>query len=692
MNKVEALEKLFNARSVAVIGASGEIGSGKLSEKPLEYILKHGYKGKVFPVNPKYELIGNLKCYSDVTEIADEVDVALILLPAKHVPYALKNCGEKGVKVTIICSSGFGEIGESGNRLQKEIVDIADKYKLLICGPNTDGLVKADTGLTLGFQPILEESLLAGPIGIISQSGSVTSSLIKRFKVNCLGISYSIACGNEAMVGMEDYLLWVINDPKVKVVCLFMETIRRPDAFYKAALLAKQMGKPIITLKVGKSIEGQRAASAHTGALIRGHDIYVAIFEKYGVIEATDFEEMVEEVKLFLNQGVPNSLNTLILSMSGGIGGMVADIANEVGLKLPQFNQEVEERIKKELEFGTPINPLDLTGQVVNEPELLGRFIKYVMEQDEHDIFVLILGLLPGQAGLKMLKDYRNWLEKHSDKIFIVFSPAGNLGSAEDLFVKENNMFVTSAIAKTLIAIKSLYKYKGQKVIEIQQNQKVNKNKSVVKQFRTEYEAKQLMERYGIHIPKSKIVNNLEEAKNAALEIGLPVVLKVNSTEIIHKSDLGGVLTNLRNLEEVKNAYNSVAKRLSSSVLIEEMVDFEQEIILGIRKQEPFGQMLLVGLGGIFVELLKDYKTALVPVNENEIVKMFNSLKGSRLLSGYRGGNAVNLTRLAQVVINFQKLCQDMGDELKEAEINPLVVCRGGETFKALDAVISMDS
>jgi len=528
------LEPLLNPKSIAFIGATPDIY--RLGGIPLRYLLNQGYKGKIFPVNPKYKEIAGLKCYPSILDLPEDIDTTLILISAKGVIEVLEKCSEKGVKSAIIFSSGFAETGDEGRQRQHEIKEFVERSGLRICGPNTDGLANVVGRIPLGFGPSLE-TLIPGGIGLVTQSGALMNTIVYRAQDRELGFSYTIACGNEVDLESSDYIRFMIEDSNTKVIIAHIEGFKDTNKFLTVADLAVKKKKPIIVLKVGSSHLGGKATAAHTGAFAGSDLSYDAIFKQKGVIRVDDFDHIVGAALIFLKCNLPKGDGVGIVSVTGGVTGIMADKGNELGLNIPALSAKTKEELSKILRFGTAMNPFDLTGQIVDEPELVSKSLNLFTQDENIDVIVVVVPPFPSfwdeQFILNVVK-----ASKTTDKPFIILGPRGKLREKESEILEKSGLPVTYTVDECLKGVKALIRYSQYlKKYEHSQNLSFVKKPHIainVKGIKnllstsnktlTEHESKKLLSRYGIPVVKESVATSPEEAIRVANRIGYPLV------------------------------------------------------------------------------------------------------------------------------------------------------------------------
>lgn len=457
------LEPLFHPKSVAVIGASADLT--KISGRPIRFLINHKYPGKIFPVNPKYQEIAGLKCYPAIQAIPEEVDVALIGLPAEVVPDTISQCLEKGVKSAVVFSSGFAEIGGAGAEMQEKLRQLAWKSAFPVCGPNCIGIVNLPERIPLAFTNVLEiEPVVSGPIGFISQSGALGGALFSSAQEMGVGFSYWVSSGNEAVLESTDYMHYMLQDPLTKVILGYIEGFRNLDKLHYVAREALKRKKPLVMLKVGKSEVGKKAAAYHTGAMTGPDSLYDSLFNQIGILRAHDVDEMFDVANLLLLGRFPRENGVGILTSSGGAGVLIADQCQEHGLSIPELKGETKEAMVNLLPpFGSPMNPVDMTAQTSqrlfsNEPELLKNYLRAMLQDETIHSLIIMLTMYVGQRAEKAARDIVDIFHQ-TDKPIAVCWIAGSLAQDAYKILEKAGVPLFETPGRCVRAIKALVKY-----------------------------------------------------------------------------------------------------------------------------------------------------------------------------------------------------------------------------------------
>lgn len=693
MPRKNNLHAFFNPKSVAIVGASGD------ERKPSGVILKNlpafGYKGKLYPVNPKYETLSGYKCYPSVLNIPDKIDLSIIIIPAPYVPKVLSEHAEKGIKNVVISSSGFGETGEEGKKLEKEIKDIANKSNIRILGPNCLGVIDNHTRFNTFFLPLEKVAKTKqGGLSLLSQSGSFVGFFWDIAPIEDVGVAKIVNYGNRADVGEIELLRYLAEDERTKVVAMYIESVQDGREFIESARFCSRK-KPVVAIKAGKFDKGIAAVKSHTGALAGRYEVYKAAFKKAGVIEAFNFLEMYDYSKGLAMQPFAKGNKLLIVTCAGGIGVVMADLAPREGIELPQFPEDLKNRLKKRLPpYYSINNPLDLTGSTTDkEYEMV---LEECLVNDPFFDAVVVVAHLAVPGLTKGVFDIIAEKAKKSGRPVVVCSTAGEetisvKSEVEEkgipvYFTPERAIRVISALIKRGRSVNSLNTNRASSYVI--KNEFIEKAKAVIDDAvpnrdrpLLEDEAKALLKTIGIAVPEHFVAQDKDDALHAANTIGWPIAMKIVSPDILHKSDVGGVKLNIKNKDELYSAFDAmmddIAKKADGAmikgVLIEAMAKKGTEIIIGGIRDAQFGPAVMFGIGGIFVELLKDVSFGIAPVNMDEAMEMIKQIKGYPLLTGFRGSLPVDRDAIAKTIIIISELLNGIND-ISEIDLNPVIV------------------
>lgn len=706
------LELFFKPRSIAIVGASADLAT--ISGKPLRYLKEHGYSGKIYPVNPKYQEIAGYPCYPGISEIPGPVDLALIAVNFRRVLPVLEQCAEKGVRFATIFSSGFAEAGEEGRELQQALAGLARRTGLRLCGPNCQGAVSLHERVAAAFSASLDiKPFLPGSVGFVTQSGALGYSIFNLAQEAGVGFSYVVSTGNEVDLDCLDFVSYLLEDENTCVVFIYLEGVKDGNKFSRVANRALELGKPLAVLKVGRSEVGSKAASSHTAALTGSDRVYEAFFNQKGIIRIDDIEEFIDFARM-INGGVkfPRGKGLGIITTSGGAGVLAADTAEECGLQVPPLQEKTRQQILSVIPpYGSALNPVDVTAQVINEAGGFWKVLEAMVEDPGIDALVVVLTMITGAAGLQMAREVAK-MSKCTEKPIAVAWTAGDAlaGECFEILRKEGVAYYKSPVCcvNTLAHLMNYATFRSRwQQRPLLSPKKVMLRKdlpSLVKQVfadarktLTESESKKVLSSFDIPVTREQVAKTEKEALSIAKKIGYPVALKVDSPDILHKTDAKAIRLGImdeNNLavafqEVLKNARNYSPDARINGILVQEMIPSGGvEVIVGVKSDPQFGPTLMFGLGGIFVEILKDVSLRVAPVTLEEARTMIEEIRGYSLLAGARGRARVDLDALAAVLVKVSEMALVLKDELAELDINPLVVLPEGQGVKVADALL----
>lgn len=695
------VHRILNPDAVAVIGASARPGS--LSWWPQHLMQHRGFAGAIYPINPKYDEINGLACFPSIAETPTVADLAIITLSADATIEAVKQCGSAGVRRVVLPSQGFGELGEVGKAKERQLMDIAGRWGLRIVGPNTDGVVNIATGAAVSIQPLFEERVDIGPVGVVAQSGATAASLIMRLQAAGLGVRMSASAGNEIDLGLADYMSVMLQDPEVKMVVSFVEAVRKPQDFYRVAQLAADLDKPIVLIKIGRSEEGARRASAHTGALAGSDQLNDAIFAKYGVIRVTELADIVAVARTYLGAGSYRSGGVGIMSGSGGQAGASADKASLAGVKVPALSQEIESAVDQLLAFGTGFNPCDLTGEIAVKPILAAQVYQQLIKNDSIGAVVYARKKLLADISARSSVPLVEASVAPGGKPLLIFSIDGVVVGEEAEAYQKHNIPVFDSLNDLYNSMRYIeQRTQALQLLRSRPTVEAATREPTVPLFGTapvgqtldESETKDLLRRYEIPISDEELVSSIENAVKAAGRIGYPVVIKVADPAIQHKTEIGGVVVGVADDGAAQIAAQTVVDRATEAlgrapqgILVQEQVKRGVEMIAGLKIDPDFGAFVLLGSGGTAAELLKDAALRVAPVSPEDVRDMLGELRLAPLLFGYRGAPAADVDALIDLVCKLSRIGADHAAELAEADLNPVVVLPQGDGVRAVDAL-----
>ncbi len=698
------LESLFSPRSIAIIGASTKAGS--VGWTLTENLLKNGYNGKVYPVNPKVTTLFDLPCYASVSAISDEIDLTIIIVPAAIVPAVLREAGIKGIKASVIISSGFKETGEVGQRLEEEIAAVAREYDIALLGPNCLGFLRPSIGLNASFA---KQMPLSGEIAFFSQSGALCTALLDLTAEEGLGFSYFASVGNKAIIGENELLQSFAQDEQTTILSFYTEGITDSRTFIETgrALINRSQPKPVIALKSGTTPAGTKASGSHTGALAGSDAAYQSLFRQARMIRAEKLEDLIHLLRVFSHNPLPRGGRLSIITNAGGLGVLATDAAILHGLEMAKLSSETEEKLRSALPLAASVhNPVDVLGDALSDR--YHAAIEAVAADDATDMLLVIVTPQTMTEAKKTAEAIADAKKRFEKPIVAVFSGKDSL--EEGLAILRRNAVATvpfpEAGAEALAALAQITKWRKDFSVTPFSFDDINRD-AVIDIFsrakdagRTtlyETEAASVCRAYGFPFLENHFVQSEAEALLAARSIGKPVALKIVSPDIIHKSDAGGVLLGI-DPEQADQGYatlmtqvkNSMPEaRLEGALVVEMAETGGQEIILGIKKEPGLGSLIMVGLGGIYVETFKDVAFRFSPMTQEDATEMIQELKNFPILGGTRGQTGIDIAALTSYIGRLSRLASDF-PEIEELDINPLLVFTDAHSFRVLDARIRL--
>jgi acyl-CoA synthetase (NDP forming) len=690
--RTDAISRLLKPRSVAVIGASAD--PAKTAGRPVAYLTKHGFSGAIYPVNPRADRIGGLTCYPDVRSLPEAPDVGLVLLGAERAHEAVRELAARGTSAAIVLASGYTEVGAEGARRQQQLLDAAGSMRLL--GPNTIGLVNLTDNITLSATGALEmDGFEAGHIGVVSQSGGILGALLSRAAARGIGLSKLISTSNEADLDMADFVDHLADDEATSVIALYMEGLRHPDKFRAAALKAARKGKPVVVFKIGRSESGATAAVSHTGALAGADRMYDALFCEVGVIRAQCFADLLDLPAALVTGRRLQGRRLAVLTSTGGAGTLVADSLGTSGFETPPPDEATAAALRA-LQSGDHAvldrNPIDVTLAGL-QPALLRGAIRALLASPRYDAVIVIVGS-SGLAMPDLMADAIRDCLPASDKPLLVYVSPHAPGIARLLNQRGVPAFMApESCSSALAAMLQTTRWTAPAARPALPPTVADAG---LAGSLDEAQAKQLFARFGVPCVRESIVSDAAEAVQAARAFEGPVVLKILSSTITHKSDVGGVAVNVpaaqvgERLSRMASDVEAHTGLRPARFLVQEMVgNGGVELILGLHR-DPLGAAILLGMGGVTAELLQDTALRMLPptgLTHDEALSLVHELKTWTLLDGFRGRPPCDVDALTDAIVAFSQMAATLGDRLLEAEINPLFVLPRGQGVRAADGV-----
>jgi acetyltransferase len=708
---MESLNRLFNPASIAVIGAS-EV-PGKAAERRTRSLIRGGYPGKIFLINPKRDTLFERKAYPSILDIGQEVDLVMVVVAPKLIPQAVADSVKMRAKGIVIITAGLGETGVEGKRIEAEILRIATEGGAKIIGPNCSGLFSAAGDMNLlGLPPIKK-----GPLAVIAQSGNIIDSITHYAEMRGVGLSHIISAGNAIGVQFHEYIDYLGQDEATRAILMYMEGIKEGAHILRVAREVSRR-KPIIILKVGRSRAGARAAASHTGSLAADDAVVDAAFRQAGIVRVANVDEMFDVAMSFSNMPLPKGNRVAIVSEGGGDNSVAADNAEHFGLEVPVLPQATQERIRPYLLAGMPAsNPIDYGGTAEENPDMINKVVEVLMQEESVDsIYVTgffggfkeIIAPHVGELEEKTARELVRLMRQYGKPIAVHTSFAHSPFRSMEI-LNENGVLLTPSSERAAQCLAAMAKFatRREKLALARPLPAIPADsaaaRTLIESVRQasrknflETEARKLLSLYGIPLLPATLAKTPDEAVVAAASVGFPVALKIVSPEIIHKSDAGGILLNLADEKTVREGYAKVianAGRVSSpdriiGVLVAPMAPKGQECIIGMIRNPQFGAVLMFGLGGIFVEVLKDVAFRIIPPTDVDLEEMIHEIKGYPLLAGVRGQQPRDVGVLKEILRRVAQLAADH-PEIQEVDINPVIVHEKGASVVDARVIIA---
>src|SRR3954447_1331795 len=696
------LDTFFAPKSIALIGASRDLE--KIPGRLLSMLRKNNYPGKIYPINPNYGDIDGLKCFPSIADIGQPIDLAVIVIPARAVLGALEQCAAVGVKNAVIISSGFAEEGGDSAAMQDAIAALAKKTGMRISGPNAEGFYSELQRVAATFSPTVdvkpdEKRLIASSrrIGIVAQGGGIGFAIYHRAKALGIALSYVISAGNESDLGAGEFFDYMVQDPSTDVILLFIEGIRDVDKFISAARRAAEIGKPVIVTKVGRSGAGERAAASHTASMAGWSAAYDAVFAKYGFIVSNDLDEAVTIAAVLTTSPLPKGDRVGVVTVSGGGGIWAADTVSAQGLQVPELPSPIQAEIRKLLpSYGAARNPIDVTAQGVHSGGLQ-KSIELLGASDDIDAILVVLSLSSDTRMPFKRDELRPVIDaQHKPIVFYSYTLPSNFARTA---LAESGVVVLSSLTHAGVAMRKITDYARFKLapaVEETDSRPFDLAAHLASKTLSEHDSKSLLRAAGIALPDEILVREKGALDEALARANFPLVMKIQSRDIPHKSEVGGVRVNITSKGEAWAAYgallDSARQRRPDAeiqgVLVGPMAKKGVEIIVGTLLDATFGPMIMVGLGGITTELFKDVIYRPAPVSAEEAAAMLAELKAAPLLNGFRGAAKADVPALSLLISQISQLAARYSGEISEIEINPVLVHPEGKGVTIVDALV----
>jgi len=694
------MKALFEPGSIAVVGAARE--EGKLGNIIVRNLLASGFKGDIYPVNPKTDEILGLRCYPSLHEIPGEVEMAVVVVPSRIVPSVMEDAGRKGVKAVIIITAGFKEVGREGAELERRLAEINRRYGMRTLGPNCLGVINTHHNMNATFT---RNYPLKGGVAVSSQSGAICTTILDWATRTKVGFSKFVSVGNKMDIDEAELLSYLMDDERTKVIGMYIEGVDRGTTFMERATETCKR-KPIIALKAGRTSTGAKAASSHTGALSGSDMVYEAAFEQAGIIRASGIDEFFDYIQLFSSMPLPERDGVAIVTNAGGLGVMAADAVADAGLSMASFSDGTIEKLKNGLpQEANLYNPVDVLGDATAERYEFA--INTVMEDES----VSCVAVLLAPTDTVDIEAVANIVATFAGKVDLplVASFVGGEDIERGIRILRDagipNYESPDRAMKSLGAMVRYRSLRDRKMAEEPVTIEGDKERvrailrAVVEEERlnlSEEEGKQILRAYDVPVPEEGLASSPDEAVKIAERVGYPVVMKVVSPDIFHKTDIGGVVVGVSGPDEVRQQFDMIIRRSKDKmpkaridgISVQQMVK-GREVIVGMVRDDQFGPVITFGLGGIFVEIMKDVSRRIAPLTEVDVNTMITSIKAYPMLSGARGRSPADLKTLKSIIYRVAQISVDF-PEISELEINPVILCDEGEGGYAVDALVTI--
>ena len=692
----------LSPKSIAIIGASDKEGS--VGRAITNNIMK-GYKGTIYPISPTRETVFDKKAYKSVLDVPGKIDLAVVVTKNTIVPAVLEECGKKKLRGAIVITAGFKEVDEEGAKLEQKLKDICKKYKLQVIGPNCLGVMNLEPK-TMMNSTFLKITPKSGEIALVSQSGAICAALVEDASAQGIGFSAVISMGNKADMSEIDILKMLAEHKQTKVIVIYLEDMGNGQEFLKVCKdITRKKKKPVLVLKSGRSPEGAKAAMSHTGALMGSDEIYDALLKQSGAIRVDTMEELFDYATAFSKQPLPMNGDLVIVSNAGGPAIISTDACSKLGIKMAKI-EEIRKKIDAVIPpWGSSRNPVDIVGDAD-----FNRFENVLNEVLKHKNVGSVISMCTPSATLdydKLAKVIVSMSKKYKKTMLASLMGLDEGITNREILANGDVPYYTYAEG-SIRALRAMLTFtnwvknppgkitkftvKKDKVKKILDKAKKEKRSALL-----EEEGQEILKAYGFPLPASKLAKTKKEAISTAKKIGFPVVLKIASPQIIHKSDAGGVKVNLKNAKDVENAFDTIIKNAKKynkkadikGVLVVEMVKGGKEMIIGSKLEPGFGPVVMLGMGGIYVEVLKDVTFKLAPMTNIEADDMISSIKTKKILEGVRGEKPSDVKKLSECIQRLSQLVTDF-NEIKELDMNPVLVMEKNKGCKVLDVRIGL--
>ncbi len=707
---VKRIHAMLHPRNIVLVGATDK--PGNYAERIWNNLIKYQYEGGLYPVNAKRETIWGVPCYKDFASLPDKPDHVLVLVPARFAVQVIRDAAAAGARSATIVTSGFSELqDDESQRLAVELQRAVRETGLAVTGPNCLGNLSAGEKLFTNIDDRIV-TMEAGPVAIAGQSGAIVMAIRQALEDRGVGVGYMVTTGNETGLETPDLMAYFAADPSIRVIVVYLEGVRNTKVFREACKAARAAGKPVIALKLGASEGGRAAAMAHTGALAGSIETFDAISTREGVVRVRGLDELIETTECFVHAEPPKSNRLAAVSLSGGKRGLLIDAFYSAGLNFAPLSASATEKLAKMLGPGSIVgNPLDAGFAAVVDPSVYMSSIKTMIDDPDTDI-VIIDAELPKaphelrERNLRIVNDMAGAASK--PVVYISTMSIGFTEFTKGLRKSLPNIAVMQGLDRAVGAIKSLIDYASlrKEVPDIASSSKASARAMLEKMLKgangaaalDEVASKKLLRAYGIPVSKEEIAQTAADAVKIARKIGYPVVAKVVSAEILHKSDIGGVVLNINSAAEVKKAFNDITARVKKlknkpkleGILIAQQVKADLELVVGASLDAEMGPVVLFGTGGVDIELMKDVALAGAPLDADEAKQLIHKTKAGVKIKGYRGKPALHEASAVKALVGLSNLMADAGNRIASIDVNPFLI--NSKLGVAVDGLIVLNN
>ena len=708
-NTVKRIHAMLHPRNIVVVGATDK--PGNYAERIWTNLIKYQFRGGLYPINAKRESIWGVPCYKDFASLPDKPDHVLVLVPARFVAQVMREAAAAGARSATIVTSGFSELQDAeSQKLAAELAGVIRETGLAVTGPNCLGNLSASENLFTNIDDRIV-TMGEGPVAIVGQSGAIVMSIRQTLEDRGVGVGYMVTTGNEAGLETPEFMEYFAADPSVRAIVVYLEGVRNTKVFRAACKAARAAGKPVIALKLGASEGGRAAAMAHTGALAGSIESFDAISTREGVIRARGLDELIEMTECFVHAHLPKGPRLAAVSLSGGKRGLLIDAFSAAGLTFADLSKDASSKLAKMLGPGSIVgNPLDAGFAAVVDPSVYMQSIRIMIEDPDTDI-VIIDAELPKaphelrERNLRIVNEMAGAASK--PVIYISAMSIGFTDFMKELRLSLPNIAVTQGLDRAVTAIKAMIGYASlrKEVPDVMSSSSSSARATLERVLKSakgaaldEVASKKLLKAYGIPVSKEEIVQDAASAARVAKKIGFPVVAKIVSEDILHKSDIGGVVLNIKTAAEARKAFNDITARVKKlkgkprieGILIAQQVKADLELVVGASLDAEMGPVILFGSGGVDIELMKDVALAGAPLDASDAKELIDRTKAGVKLRGYRGKPALHEPSVSKAIVGLSNLIADAGQRIASIDVNPFLV--NAKTGVAVDALIVLNN